>query len=150
MVIFSKTQQTHNMRLCYIYSISYSGHIFVWVMHPVWPSNPLGACRKIFKVYFWESSIKNLFPQNRRGFESKLGHLSFIAYLLLTMTIVWGRISWWLKRKMLRRKSILLSQVLHVNANQNMLSPNPYLILKKNFKLRWHSVFPHDKGAFKN
>ena len=61
MVIFSKTQQTHNMRLCYICSISHSGHIFVWIMYPVWPSNPLGACWKIFKVYFWESSIKNLF-----------------------------------------------------------------------------------------
>ena len=35
-----------------------------------------------------QSSTKNLFHLNLRGFESRLGHLSFITYLLLIITIV--------------------------------------------------------------
>ena len=88
MVIFSKTQQTHTIRLCYISSISYFSHIFVWIMLPVFPSDPLGACWKISRSNFWKSSYKNLFNLKLHGFESRLGHLSFITYLLLIMTIV--------------------------------------------------------------
>ena len=74
--------------LYYICSISYSGHIFVWIMLTIFPSDPLGTCWKISRSNFWKSSNKNLFHLNLRGFESRQGHLSFITYLLLIMTIV--------------------------------------------------------------